>query len=406
MHLNDLLTHAVRSGASDIHIKVGSYPMMRVDGTLLVANESRRLERDDTETMAATVLNVEQRKYFVSHQEIDAAYSIPGLGRFRCNVFTQRGTISLVIRVISTKVPSVEALELPDVLKRIAEEERGLVLVTGTTGSGKSTTLAAMIDHINQHRSSHIVTVEDPIEYLHRDHRSIVNQREINVDTKSFAHALRSALRQDPDVILVGEMRDLETVETALLAAETGHLVFSTLHTLDAPESINRIVAVFPPHQQRQVRLQLASVLRAVVSQRLLPRADGRRARRRRRSDDHHPVHPRLRRRQGQDAPDPRVDRRRHVAVRDADLRSAPVPHVQPRHHHVRRCDAVRVEQGRIQAEGAGRVDDLRHGPRRDDARRDGTSGRLARDHAVQQLAVTSGTGFRVPGSGYRAVTC
>ncbi|AMY11155.1 Twitching mobility protein [Luteitalea pratensis] len=275
MHLNDLLTHAVRSGASDIHIKVGSYPMMRVDGTLLVANDSRRLERDDTETMAATVLNVEQRKYFVSHQEIDAAYSIPGLGRFRCNVFTQRGTISLVIRVISTKVPSVEALELPDVLKRIAEEERGLVLVTGTTGSGKSTTLAAMIDHINQHRSSHIVTVEDPIEYLHRDHRSIVNQREINVDTKSFAHALRSALRQDPDVILVGEMRDLETVETALLAAETGHLVFSTLHTLDAPESINRIVAVFPPHQQRQVRLQLASVLRAVVSQRLLPRAMG-----------------------------------------------------------------------------------------------------------------------------------
>jgi twitching motility protein PilT len=249
--------------------------MMRIDGSLVVANESRRLERDDTETMAATVLNVEQRKYFVAHQEIDAAYSIPGLGRFRCNVFTQRGTISLVIRVISTKVPSVEALELPDVLKSIAEEERGLVLVTGTTGSGKSTTLAAMIDHINQHRSSHIVTVEDPIEYLHRDHRSIVNQREINVDTKSFAHALRSALRQDPDVILVGEMRDLETVETALLAAETGHLVFSTLHTLDAPESINRIVAVFPPHQQRQVRLQLASVLRAVVSQRLLPRAGG-----------------------------------------------------------------------------------------------------------------------------------
>ena len=332
MHLNDLLTHAVRSGASDIHIKVGSFPMMRVDGTLLVANESRRLERDDTETMAATVLNVEQRKYFVSHQEIDAAYSIPGLGRFRCNVFTQRGTISLVIRVISTKVPSVEALELPDVLKRIAEEERGLVLVTGTTGSGKSTTLAAMIDHINQHRSSHIVTVEDPIEYLHRDHRSIVNQREINVDTKSFAHALRSALRQDPDVILVGEMRDLETVETALLAAETGHLVFSTLHTLDAPESINRIVAVFPPHQQRQVRLQLASVLRAVVSQRLLPRADGRRPRRRRRGDDHHAVHPRLRGRQGQDAPDPRRHRRRHVAVRHADVRPAPVPDVQPRH--------------------------------------------------------------------------
>jgi len=275
MHLNDLLTHAVRSGASDLHIKVGSHPMMRVDGSLVPASEERRLERDDTETMAATVLNVEQRKHFMANQEIDVAYSIPGLGRFRCNVFTQRGTISLVIRVIPTQVPSIEGLELPGVLRRIASEERGLVLVTGTTGSGKSTTLAAMLDHINQTRAAHIVTVEDPIEYLHRDHRSFVNQREINVDTKSFAYALRSALRQDPDVILVGEMRDLETVETALLAAETGHLVFSTLHTLDAPESINRIVAVFPPHQQRQIRLQLASVLKAVISQRLIPRANG-----------------------------------------------------------------------------------------------------------------------------------
>lgn len=275
MHLNDLLTHAVRSGASDLHIKVGSYPMMRVDGTLVVASEERRLERDDTETMAATVLNIEQRKHFMANQEIDVAYSIAGLGRFRCNVFTQRGTISLVIRVIPTHVPSIEQLDLPASLKRIAAEERGLVLVTGTTGSGKSTTLAAMLDHINQTRSKHIVTVEDPIEYLHRDHRSIVNQREINVDTKSFANALRSALRQDPDVILVGEMRDLETVETALLAAETGHLVFSTLHTLDAPESINRIVAVFPPHQQRQIRLHLASVLKAVISQRLVPRVNG-----------------------------------------------------------------------------------------------------------------------------------
>ena len=272
MHLNDLLTHAVHSGASDIHIKVGSHPMMRVDGTLVVASEERRLDRDDTETMAATVLNVEQRKHFIANQEIDVAHSVAGLGRFRCNVFTQRGSISLVIRVIPTVVPSIDSMELPGVLKRIAQEERGLVLVTGTTGSGKSTTLAAMLDHINQSRSSHIVTVEDPIEYLHRDHRSIVNQREVNVDTKSFAYALRSALRQDPDVILVGEMRDLETVETALLAAETGHLVFSTLHTLDAPESVNRIVAVFPPHQQRQIRLQLASVLKAVVSQRLVPR--------------------------------------------------------------------------------------------------------------------------------------
>ena len=190
-------------------------------------------------------------------------------------MFHQRGTIGVVFRIIPTGIPTIDDLELPPILKKIADEERGLVLVTGTTGSGKSTTLAAMLNHINHTRSTHIMTVEDPIEYLHRDHRSIVNQREAAVDTPSFAHALRSALRQDPDVLLVGEMRDLETVETALLAAETGDLVFSTLHTLDAPESINRIVAVFPPHQQRQVRLQLASVLKAVVSQRLMPRAAG-----------------------------------------------------------------------------------------------------------------------------------
>jgi twitching motility protein PilT len=190
-------------------------------------------------------------------------------------VYQQRGTVGLVLRVIPTRARSVDELGLPQILKRIAQEERGLVLVTGTTGSGKSTTLAAMIDYINSIRSAHIMTIEDPIEYLHRDHLSIVNQREIAVDTHSFAQALRSALRQDPDVILVGEMRDFETVETALLAAETGHLVFSTLHTVDATETVNRIIAVFPPHQQRQVRIQLASVLKAVISQRLLPRADG-----------------------------------------------------------------------------------------------------------------------------------
>lgn len=275
MHINDLLASAVERGASDLHMKVGSFPMIRVDGTLIVATEERRLEREDTAAMAAHLMSPEQRKQFEASQEIDLAYGVPGLGRFRCNVFQQRGTIGMVIRVIPTVVPSLDDLELPASLKRIAEEERGLVLVTGTTGSGKSTSLAAMIDYINQNRSTHIITVEDPIEYLHRDHRSLVNQRELNVDTSSFASALRSALRQDPDVILVGEMRDLETVETALLAAETGHLVFSTLHTLDAPESINRIIAVFPPHQQRQVRLQLASVLKAVVSQRLMPRAGG-----------------------------------------------------------------------------------------------------------------------------------
>ena len=198
-----------------------------------------------------------------------------GLGRFRCNVFQQRGTVGMVLRVIPTRIRTIDELGLPPVLKRIAEEERGLVLVTGTTGSGKSTTLAAMIDHVNSTRAAHIMTVEDPIEYLHRDYQSIVSQREVAVDTASFSHALRSALRQDPDVILVGEMRDFETVETALLAAETGHLVFSTLHTLDATETINRIISVFPPHQQRQIRIQLSTVLKAAVSQRLMPRADG-----------------------------------------------------------------------------------------------------------------------------------
>ena len=275
MHINDLLKIAVQSGASDLHLKVGSYPMMRVNGTLMVASEDKRLERTDTEAMAAVLFSPDHVEKFRRAQEVDLAYSLAGLGRFRCNVFQQRGTIGLVLRVIPTRIRTIDELGLPPVLKRIAAEERGLVLVTGTTGSGKSTTLAAMIDYINTTRAAHIMTVEDPIEYLHRDHHSLVNQREVAVDTKSFASSLRSALRQDPDVILVGEMRDFETVETALLAAETGHLVFSTLHTLDATETVNRIITVFPPHQQRQVRIQLASVLKAAISQRLLPRADG-----------------------------------------------------------------------------------------------------------------------------------
>jgi len=275
MHINELLQKAVHSGASDLHLKVGSYPMMRVNGTLTVASEEKRLETIDTDTFAQAVFTPELAEKFRRAPEVDLAYSIPGLGRFRCNVFRQRGTIGLVLRVIPMRIKTIDELGLPPVLKHIAEEERGLVLVTGTTGSGKSTTLAAMIDYINATRSAHIMTVEDPIEYLHRDHHSLVNQREVNVDTQSFSHALRSALRQDPDVILVGEMRDHETVETALLAAETGHLVFSTLHTLDATETINRIIAVFPPHQQRQVRIQLAAVLKAAISQRLMPRADG-----------------------------------------------------------------------------------------------------------------------------------
>jgi twitching motility protein PilT len=275
MHVNDLLKIAVDAGASDLHLKVGSYPMMRVRGALVPAIEDKRLDHEDVVAMSAAVMSTSQRQRFKEAQEVDLAYSVPGLGRFRCNIFQQRGTVGLVLRVIPMHIRSIDDLGLPTVLKTIAGEERGLVLVTGTTGSGKSTTLAAMVDYINRNRCTHVMTVEDPIEFLHRDQKSIVNQREVSVDTRSFAQALRSALRQDPDVILVGEMRDFETIETGVLAAETGHLVFSTLHTLDATETINRIIAVFPPHQQKQVRLQLASVLRAVISQRLMPRADG-----------------------------------------------------------------------------------------------------------------------------------
>ena len=275
MHVNDLLKIAVDNGASDLHLKVGSNPMMRVRGSLVPITEAKRLDHEDLVAMSAAIMSTTQREKFRDAQEVDLAYSVPGLGRFRCNIFQQRGTVGLVLRVIPMQIRSLDELGLPNVLKTIAAEERGLVLVTGTTGSGKSTTLAALIDQINQTRCTHVMTVEDPIEFLHRDQKSIINQREVAVDTRSFAQALRSALRQDPDVILVGEMRDFETIETGLLAAETGHLVFSTLHTLDATETINRIIAVFPPHQQKQVRLQLASVLKAVISQRLMPKSDG-----------------------------------------------------------------------------------------------------------------------------------
>src|SRR5436190_20904441 len=275
MHVNDLLKIAVENSASDLHLKVGSYPMMRVRGDLVPVSDEKRLDHEDVVAMSAAIMSTAQRQRFKDAQEVDLAYSVAGLGRFRVNVFQQRGTVGLVLRVIPMQIRTIDELGLPQVLKKIAIEERGLVLVTGTTGSGKSTSLAALIDYMNQVRCAHIMTVEDPIEFLHRDQRSIVNQREVAVDTRSFAQALRSALRQDPDVILVGEMRDFETIETGLLAAETGHLVFSTLHTLDATETINRMIAVFPPHQQKQVRLQLASVLKAVISQRLLPRADG-----------------------------------------------------------------------------------------------------------------------------------
>ncbi|MCP3984796.1 MAG: type IV pilus twitching motility protein PilT [bacterium] len=275
MQLDDILKVALKGGASDIHLKSGLPPMFRVDGALVPLKNGERILPDEIQKLAVGIMNPVQKARFEEFREADLAYGIPGLGRFRVNVFQQRGTVGIVFRVIPFGVKTIEQLFLPRVIEKIAMEHRGLVLVTGTTGSGKSTTLAAMIDYINSNRTSHIITIEDPIEFLIRDRRSIVNQREIGVDTQSFSNALRAALRQDPDVILVGEMRDFETIETAITAAETGHLVMSTLHTLDATETINRIISVFPPYQQKQVRLQLSSILRAVVSQRLVPRADG-----------------------------------------------------------------------------------------------------------------------------------
>jgi len=275
MELNEILQVALRACASDIHLKAGLPPMFRVDGALVPLKDARRLPPEEIARMAFGIMNEYQKEKFKQTNEVDLAYGVPGLGRFRVNVFQQRGTLGVVLRVIPFKIQSIEQLMLPKILEKIAGEQRGLVLVTGTTGSGKSTTLAAMIDHINATETCHVMTIEDPIEFLIRDKRSIVNQREVGVDTMSFGQALKSALRQDPDVILVGEMRDLETIETALTAAETGHLVMSTLHTLDATETISRIISAFPPYQQKQVRLQLGSVLKAVISQRLVPRADG-----------------------------------------------------------------------------------------------------------------------------------
>jgi twitching motility protein PilT len=275
MELNEILQIALRGGASDIHLKAGLPPMFRVDGTLVPLKDARRMPPEEIARMAFGIMNDYQKEKFKQTNEIDLAYGVPGLGRFRVNVFQQRGTIGTVLRVIPFKILSIDQLMLPKVLERLAMAERGLILVTGTTGSGKSTTLAAMIDFINANDTCHIMTIEDPIEFLIRDKRSIVNQREVGVDTLAFGQALRSALRQDPDVILVGEMRDLETIETALTAAETGHLVLSTLHTLDATETINRIISAFPPYQQKQVRLQLGAVLKSVISQRLVPKADG-----------------------------------------------------------------------------------------------------------------------------------
>ncbi len=274
MELETLLRNMVARGASDIHLKVDSFPHLRINGDLVPLPEFGKLGKEDALMIAFSMMNNKQKQRFRDNAEVDIGYGIKGLGRFRVNVFQQRGNVSVAVRCIPSAISSFDELNLPRVLERIAKEPRGLILVTGTTGSGKSTSIAATLNYINQHMTRHVITIEDPIEFIHTDRLSIMSQREISVDAMSFSGALRSALRQDPDVILVGEMRDLETIETALLAAETGHLVFSTLHTVDALETINRIIAVFPSHQQRQIRIQLAMVLRAVVSMRLIRRSD------------------------------------------------------------------------------------------------------------------------------------
>ncbi|MGA2984873.1 MAG: type IV pilus twitching motility protein PilT [Terriglobia bacterium] len=275
LNIDTLLRTACENKASDLHLKVGNYPYLRVDGDLRALTQYTRISSEDMLNMAFSMMTNRQKQKFKENAELDMAYGVAGLGRFRVNVFQQRGNVGMVLRVIPTKIRTLEELLLPRVIDKVCQDTRGLVLVTGTTGSGKSTTLAAMVDRINSTRTHHVITIEDPIEFLHRDKKGFVNQREVEVDTPSFSSALRAALRQDPDVILVGEMRDLETIQTALLAAETGHLVFSTLHTMDAAETIQRIIAVFPPPEQKQIRMQLASTLKAVISQRLVRKADG-----------------------------------------------------------------------------------------------------------------------------------
>lgn len=274
--INDILISALRSGASDVHITVGIPPKMRVNGKLMTLAGFERLLPEDTQRMGLEIMNERQKEILSRRGQFDMAYAIPGTGRFRVNLFRQRGSMAIVLRVVAGQVPSAKSLGIPDSVIDLYQHPRGLVLVTGPTGSGKSTTLASIIDLINNNLEQHILTLEDPIEFTYRHHLSIVNQREIGIDSDSYADALRSALREDPDVILVGEMRDLETISTAITAAETGHLVFSTLHTIGAASTVDRIIDVFPPHQQQQIRFQLANVLDAVISQQLLPSINGR----------------------------------------------------------------------------------------------------------------------------------
>ncbi|MGN6372122.1 MAG: type IV pilus twitching motility protein PilT [Solirubrobacteraceae bacterium] len=270
------LRDLVAREGSDLHLKAGAPPLFRIHGKLGPEDGAEPLSADDTEAVVRTLLSDEAKlAEFASEHEVDFSFEIEGVARFRVNAFRQRGLASLVCRAIPSKISTIEELSLPPAIRELAEEERGIILLTGTTGSGKSTTLAAMIDHMNTAMNKHIVTIEDPIEFVHKDKNSVINQREVGMDTKSFERALRRVLRQDPDVILVGEMRDEETVRTALSAAETGHLVLSTVHTVDASESINRLLDFFPPHQHNQARAMLAGTIKGVISQRLVPGAEG-----------------------------------------------------------------------------------------------------------------------------------
>ncbi len=275
MDINDLLKIAIESEASDLHLKVGNYPVLRVHGGLESLTKFPKVTPSLSQKLVNQIANEYQREKLEQDLDLDLAYSLEGFGRFRGSIFQQKGSYAIVLRIIPLEIKSIKELLLPEVLEKISQEQRGLVLVTGSTGSGKTTTLASIIDHINMQRRENIITIEDPIEYIHQDKKCLVSQREVGLDVQSYSRGLISSLREDPDVILVGEMRGMDTIETSLLAAETGHLVLSTLHTVDAPETINRIISVFPPHHQRQLRLQLASILKAVISMRLIPRKDG-----------------------------------------------------------------------------------------------------------------------------------
>lgn len=275
IRIEEILRNAKIAGASDVHITVGIPPKMRVNGDLLSMNYPKMLP-PDTEAIVNQVMNEKQKELFLERGEYDMSFSIRDLGRYRVNIYKQRGSAALAFRLVGTTIPTPEELGIPDTVMELAQRKRGLVLVTGPTGSGKSTTLAAIIDRINQTRDAHVITLEDPIEYLHQHQMSMVNQREIGLDSGSYANALRAALREDPNVILVGEMRDFETISVAVTAAETGHLVLSTLHTIGASSTVDRMVDVFPPHQQQQIRIQLSNVLEAVISQQLIPTADNR----------------------------------------------------------------------------------------------------------------------------------